>query len=181
MLQDKDRIFTNLYGQDDWKLEGARKRGDWDDTAAILAKGRDGVVAEMKASGLRGRGGAGFPTGLKWSFMPKQSDGRPHYLVINGDESEPGTCKDREVMRHEPHSPWGLMPLISTFAVSSFVKLNISSMQLMKLTRPGCLEKMQPGPDGILISTFIVAQGLISAGKKQPCWKAWKAKKASHV
>ena len=57
----------------------------------------------MKASGLRGRGGAGFPTGLKWSFMPKKSDGRPHYLVVNADESEPGTCKDREVMRHDPH------------------------------------------------------------------------------
>ncbi len=57
----------------------------------------------MKKSGLRGRGGAGFPTGLKWSFMPKQSDGRPHYLVVNADESEPGTCKDREIMRHDPH------------------------------------------------------------------------------
>jgi NADH-quinone oxidoreductase subunit F len=52
---------------------------------------------------LRGRGGAGFPTGLKWSFMPKESDGRPHYLVVNADESEPGTCKDRDIMRHEPH------------------------------------------------------------------------------
>ncbi len=58
----------------------------------------------MKASGLRGRGGAGFPTGLKWSFMPKVSDGRPHYLVVNADESEPGTCKDREIMRHDPHT-----------------------------------------------------------------------------
>ena len=58
----------------------------------------------MKASGLRGRGGAGFPTGLKWSFMPKESDGRPHYLVVNADESEPGTCKDRDIMRHDPHT-----------------------------------------------------------------------------
>jgi NADH-quinone oxidoreductase subunit F len=57
----------------------------------------------MKASGLRGRGGAGFPTGLKWSFMPKQASGRPHYLVVNADESEPGTCKDREIMRNDPH------------------------------------------------------------------------------
>ena len=59
----------------------------------------------MKASGLRGRGGAGFPTGLKWSFMPKTIDPkRPHYLVINADESEPGTCKDREIMRNDPHT-----------------------------------------------------------------------------
>jgi len=104
MLQDKDRIFTNLYGFDDWGLEGARRRGDWDNTKAILEKGRDGIIQEMKDSGMRGRGGAGFPTGLKWSFMPKQSDGRPSYLVINADESEPGTCKDREIMRHDPHT-----------------------------------------------------------------------------
>ena len=104
MLDDKDRIFRNLYGQDDWGLEGARRRGAWDGTKAIIDRGRDWIVAEMKASGLRGRGGAGFPTGMKWSFMPKDNaDGRPSYLVVNADESEPGTCKDREIMRHDPH------------------------------------------------------------------------------
>src|SRR6187551_3321748 len=104
MLDDKDRIFKNLYGLHDWGLEGARRRGGWDGTKAVIDKGRDWIVAEMKASGLRGRGGAGFPTGLKWSFMPKESkDGRPSYLVVNADESEPGTCKDREIMRHDPH------------------------------------------------------------------------------
>ena len=104
MLDDKDRIFTNLYGMADRSLAGARSRGHWDGTAGILAQGRDWIVEQIKASGLRGRGGAGFPTGLKWSFMPKESDGRPSYLVVNADESEPGTCKDREIMRHEPHS-----------------------------------------------------------------------------
>ena len=103
MLQDKDRIFTNLYGQQPWSLEAARKRGDWDGTKAIIEKGQDWIIEEMKKSGLRGRGGAGFPTGLKWSFMPKQSDGRPSYLVVNADEGEPGTCKDRDMMRHDPH------------------------------------------------------------------------------
>ncbi|MFZ0651609.1 MAG: NADH-quinone oxidoreductase subunit NuoF, partial [Pseudolabrys sp.] len=103
MLADKDRIFRNLYGQHDWGLKGARARGAWDGTKEILAKGRDAIIEEVKTSGLRGRGGAGFPTGLKWSFMPKKSDGRPQYLVVNADESEPGTCKDREVMRHDPH------------------------------------------------------------------------------
>ena len=102
MLLDKDRIFTNLYGQHDPFLKGARSRGDWDNTVAILSRGRDAIIQEMKDSGLRGRGGAGFPTGLKWSFMPKQSD-RPCYLVVNGDESEPGTCKDRDILRHDPH------------------------------------------------------------------------------
>ncbi len=104
MLADKDRIFQNLYGQHDWGLKGARARGGWDGTKAILERGRDGIIKEMKDSGLRGRGGAGFPTGMKWSFMPKESkDGRPSYLVVNADESEPGTCKDREIMRHDPH------------------------------------------------------------------------------
>src|SRR5918993_983702 len=102
-LSDKDRIFTNLYGLHDWRLEAARRRGHWDRTGELIAKGRDWIVDEMKASGLRGRGGAGFPTGLKWSFMPKQASERPHYLVVNADESEPGTCKDREIMRNDPH------------------------------------------------------------------------------
>ena len=102
MLSDKDRIFTNLYGQEPWTLKAAQKRGDWVDTKDYLAKGREWVINEVLASGLRGRGGAGFSTGRKWSFMPKDSL-KPHYLVINADESEPGTCKDRDMMRHEPH------------------------------------------------------------------------------
>ncbi|HDL16489.1 MAG TPA: NADH-quinone oxidoreductase subunit F, partial [Rhizobiales bacterium] len=77
MLKDQDRIFRNLYGFEDPGLKGAKKRGAWDGTRKFLANGRDWVVNEVKASGLRGRGGAGFPTGLKWSFMPKASDGRP--------------------------------------------------------------------------------------------------------
>ncbi|WP_340151591.1 NADH-quinone oxidoreductase subunit NuoF [uncultured Sneathiella sp.] len=103
MLKDKDRIFTNLYGIHDWKLAGAKSRGIWDNTKALIEMGQDGIIDAMKESGLRGRGGAGFPTGLKWSFMPKESDGRPSYLVVNADESEPGTCKDREIMRFDPH------------------------------------------------------------------------------
>jgi len=114
MLDDKDRIFTNLYGMHDRSLKGAIARGHWDGTAGLIARGRDAIVAEMKESGLRGRGGAGFPTGLKWSFMPKESDGRPHYLVVNADESEPGTCKDREIMRHDPH------PLIEGCLLAAF-------------------------------------------------------------
>jgi NADH-quinone oxidoreductase subunit F len=103
-LEDKDRIFTNLYGWQDWGVKGALKRGDWDGTRDILAKGPEWIIEQVKASGLRGRGGAGFPTGLKWSFMPKEpKDGRPSYLVINADESEPGSCKDREIIRHDPH------------------------------------------------------------------------------
>jgi NADH-quinone oxidoreductase subunit F len=104
MLADKDRIFTNVYGFQDWGLKSAQARGDWDDTKALIARGQDSIIQEIKDSGLRGRGGAGFPTGMKWSFMPKESkDGRPSFLVINADESEPGSCKDREIIRHDPH------------------------------------------------------------------------------
>ena len=102
MLQDKDRIFKNLYGLHSWRLKAARARGAWDGTKAMIEKGHEAIIEEVKASGLRGRGGAGFPTGLKWSFMPTKSDGRPNYLVVNADESEPGTCKDRDIMRHDP-------------------------------------------------------------------------------
>ena len=104
MLEDKDRIFTNLYGFQPWSLDAARRRGDWDETASLMAPGPDALIDVVKASGLRGRGGAGFPTGMKWSFMPKApTPERPSYLVINADESEPGSCKDREIIRHDPH------------------------------------------------------------------------------
>ena len=101
MLKDQDRIFTNIYGLQDTGLEGAKARGDWDGTKQILDLGREKIIEMVKASGLRGRGGAGFSTGMKWSFMPKEVGERPHYLIINADESEPGTCKDREIMRHD--------------------------------------------------------------------------------
>jgi len=103
MLNDKDRIFTNIYGWQRADLSSAKARGDWDNTKALIKLGHEEVIERVKASGLRGRGGAGFPTGLKWSFMPKEVKDRPHYLVVNADESEPGTCKDRDIIRHEPH------------------------------------------------------------------------------
>jgi NADH-quinone oxidoreductase subunit F len=103
-LTDKDRIFTNLYGYQSPDLKAAMQRGDWDKTADLMKVGQDPIIEAIKSSGLRGRGGAGFPTGMKWSFMPKEpTAGRPNFLVINADESEPGSCKDREILRHDPH------------------------------------------------------------------------------
>lgn len=102
LLEDKDRIFRNIYGYHDRSLKGAQSRGVWDGTKLLIDQGHDWIINEVKTSGLRGRGGAGFPTGLKWSFMPK-NDERPSYLVINADESEPGSCKDREIMRNDAH------------------------------------------------------------------------------
>ncbi len=119
MLQDKDRIFTNLYGDFGRDIVSAKSRGDWKDTATIIAKGKDWIINEVKVSELRGRGGAGFPTGMKWSFAPKEiKPGRPHYLIINADESEPGTCKDRDIIRFEPQK---LIEgcLISSYAIGA--------------------------------------------------------------
>ena len=103
MLEDKNRIFKNLYNDKGCDVKSSVERGDWVDTKKIIEKGREWIINEIKISELRGRGGAGFPTGLKWSFAPKEVGSRPHYLVINADESEPGTCKDRDILRFEPH------------------------------------------------------------------------------
>jgi len=103
MLKDSDRVFQNIYGFKGSGLDAAKSVGDWKSTKKYIAKGREWIVDEIKNSGLRGRGGAGFSTGMKWSFMPKETGGRPVYLTINADEGEPGTCKDREILRNEPH------------------------------------------------------------------------------
>ena len=104
MLKEKDKIFSNLYGIKERGIDSVISRGHWDNTAKFIKKGSSWIIDEVKKSGLRGRGGAGFPTGLKWSFMPKPNPDKPSYLVVNADESEPGTCKDREILRHEPHT-----------------------------------------------------------------------------
>lgn len=120
MLKDQDRIFKNLYNDMGADVAAAQTRGDWVNTSDLTSKGRDWIINEIKDSQLRGRGGAGFPTGLKWSFAPKEVGSRPHYLVINADESEPGTCKDRDILRFEPHK---LIEgcLIASYAVQAHV------------------------------------------------------------
>ncbi|MBS71165.1 MAG: NADH-quinone oxidoreductase subunit F [Rhodobiaceae bacterium] len=120
MLKNEDKIFTNIFGANSTEIGAAIRRGNWDSTKTLLSKGKDWIIEELKASGLRGRGGAGFPTGLKWSFMPKEVKDRPHYLVVNADESEPGTCKDREILRNEPHQ-FIEGCLIASFAMSANV------------------------------------------------------------
>ena len=102
MLKKEDKIFKNLYNELGWDIENSLKRDDWKNTKDLILKGREWIINEVKTSELRGRGGAGFSTGLKWSFAPKEVGSRPHYLVINADESEPGTCKDRDILRFEP-------------------------------------------------------------------------------
>jgi len=187
MLKDQDRIFTNLYGLKDKSLKGVLARGRWDGTKQIIEKGRDWIINEMKASGLRGRGGAGFPTGLKWSFMPKENDGRPHYLVVNADESEPGTCKDREILRNDPHT---LIEgcVIAGFAMgahTAYIYVRCANVRLFRrpstnVTMPVC-SAVTTRMAGISTSTCITARALISAAKRRHCSKALKAKRASRV
>ena len=90
----------------------------------MIESGQDAIIDQMKKSGLRGRGGAGFPTGLKWSFMPKEVKDRPHYLVVNADESEPGTCKDRDIMRHDPH----ISSKVASSRLSRCARMPVTSM-----------------------------------------------------
>ena len=126
MLKDKDRIFKNLYNDHGSDISSAISIGDWSNTKEILLKGKDWIINEIKASELRGRGGAGFPTGLKWSFAPKKITNKPHYLIINADESEPGTCKDRDILRFEPHK---LIEgcLITSYAINAKTCLKLSA------------------------------------------------------
>ena len=98
-------IFESLGQERSWTLEGYRKIGGYEAWERILREKppREQIIETVKASGLRGRGGAGFPTGVKWSFMPRQSPAQK-YVVCNSDESEPGTCHDRDILRYNPHS-----------------------------------------------------------------------------
>ncbi len=103
-IKDQDRVFPNILNREQISLSLAKKKSDFENIEDLLSRGSEWIINEIKESGLRGRGGAGFSTGMKWSFIPKRDKcQKPHYLVINADESEPGTCKDREIITHEPY------------------------------------------------------------------------------
>ncbi len=106
MVYEHNLVCFNTFGSDEsWTMETYEQHDGYQAWKKILAgkMSQDAVIDEVKASGLRGRGGAGFPTGLKWSFMPRSAPGQK-YLVCNSDESEPGTCHDREILRYNPHA-----------------------------------------------------------------------------
>jgi NADH-quinone oxidoreductase subunit F len=184
-LHDKDRIFKNVYGFQDWRLAGARARGAWDNTKALIEKGHDWIIAEIKNSGLRGRGGAGFPTGLKWSFMPK-NDPRPSYLVINADESEPGSCKDREIMRHDPHLliEGALLASFAMRAHTCYTYVRGEFIRERERLGPPSPRPMTPSSSarttptaGISISSSTTAPAPTSAARKRLCWRVWRARR----
>ena len=117
--------YTTLKFDEPWTYDNYLKIGGYEAWNKIVSEkmAPEDVVGEIKASGLRGRGGAGFPTGLKWSFMPKPVEGGQNYLVVNSDESEPGTCKDRDIHRFNPHSLIEGM-LIGCYSIGATVGYN---------------------------------------------------------
>ena len=100
---DEVKIVTSRFGLGAAQIDRYLELGGYTSARKALANGPEYIINEMKVSGLRGRGGAGFPTGLKWSFVPKVS-AKPKYVLVNGDESEPGTCKDHLIFLHDPHA-----------------------------------------------------------------------------
>ena len=189
MLKKENRIFKNLYNEFGWDIENSLKRDDWKNTKDLINKGREWIINEVKTSELRGRGGAGFSTGLKWSFAPKEVGSRPHYLVINADESEPGTCKDRDILRFEPQK---LIEgcLIAGYTVNAHVcYIYIRGEYLNEGKRlqeaidqayaKNFLGKMLVTPDGILTFIFIMAQEHTFVVKKLLYWKVLKVIKVN--
>ena len=152
-------------------------------------QGRDWIIDEVKKSELRGRGGAGFSTGLKWSFAPKKVGTRPHYLVINADESEPGTCKDRDILRFEPQK------LIEGCLVAGFAVNAHSCYIYIRGEYYNEGQRLQEAIDQAYKRTFLVKMHVILAGtlifisilelvhtfvvKKPPCLKVLRATKVN--
>ena len=189
-LSDKDRIFTNVYGFQGADLKSSQARGDWDKTLDLMKIGQDEIIEIVKASGLRGRGGAGFPTGMKWSFMPKApTPGRPNFLVVNADESEPGSCKDREILRHDPHKlvEGSLLAgcahgrATSTFAANSSARPRRSGKPSPKPMRPACSARTHAVRATTSTCSSIAVPAPTFAAKKRRCSKAWKARWASRA
>jgi len=100
---DEVRILSRRFGQGATDIDKYLELDGYKAVQVAIEKGPEWIISEMKASGLRGRGGAGFPTGMKWSFVPKQS-AKDKYVLVNGDESEPATCKDHVIFLHDPHA-----------------------------------------------------------------------------
>ena len=188
----RPRLQEPRTGCHDWRLAGARARGAWDNTKATCSpRVRDAIIDEMKKSDLRGRGGAGFPTGLKWSFMPKavRWTGR-HYLVVNADESEPGTCKDRDItasrsaragrgLLWSPASPWArtaaYIYMRGEFYNEARQPAGRDRRGLRR--RPDRQERLRLRL-GLRHLSRIAAPAPISAARRRRCWRASKARRA---
>ena len=184
--------FATLQFDEPWTLENYHKTGGYEAWKKILRERipPEKIIEEVKASGLRGRGGAGFPAGLKWSFMSSPNIKGQKYVVCNSDESEPGTCKDRDILRFNPHTTVEGMA-IACYAMGATVGYNYLRGEFMDEPSGGsttpCARLMPPGISAgtrwVRISPWTFtprsAPGPTSAARKPRCWNRWKARKGS--
>ena len=154
-------IYSNVNESDSWTLDKYIKQGGYSVWKNILAdqknKSTDWVIEEVKKSGLRGRGGAGFPTGLKWSFMPKNDDQK--YIVCNSDESEPGTCHDRDILKYNPHALVEGMA-IAGYAIGATVGYNYVRGEFMLECYPRIEAAVKEAYDAGLLGIDILNSGI---------------------
>jgi NADH-quinone oxidoreductase subunit F len=139
-------VVSYRFGKGAADIDRYLELGGYESTRKALALGSEGIISEMKASNLRGRGGAGFPTGLKWSFVPKQS-AKPKYVLVNGDESEPGTCKDRLIFEHDPHAviEGTIIAALSVQAKMGFIYLRGEYRYLLQIMERAVAQAYQKG------------------------------------
>ena len=155
-------IYSNVNESDSWTLDKYIKQGGYSVWKNILTadqtnKSTDWVIEEVKKSGLRGRGGAGFPTGLKWSFMPKNDDQK--YIVCNSDESEPGTCHDRDILKYNPHALVEGMA-IAGYAIGATVGYNYVRGEFMLECYPRIEAAVKEAYDAGLLGIDILNSGI---------------------
>ncbi len=161
MAYEQNLVCFNTFGEkESWTLEAYEKHGGYKAWREVLAGkwSQEKLIDEVKASGLRGRGGAGFPTGLKWSFMPRGTGGQ-NYLVVNSDESEPGTCHDREILRYNPHAlVEGIA--IAAYAMDATVAYNYIRGEFMHEPVPRFEAAVKEAYDAGLIGKNVQGSGI---------------------
>ena len=182
-------LTANWADERAWKLTNYERRGGYDALRSALEMDPAEVVTFVKDSGLRGRGGAGFPTGMKWSFIP-QDNPKPKYLVVNADESEPGTCKDIPLMMASPHTLIEGV-IISAYAIRAnhaFIYVRGEVLHVVRRLQQAVREAYSAGYAGTTSwapattwrSSCMPVQALTSAARRPRCWTRWKAGGASH-
>src|ERR1700749_3009644 len=143
---DEVKVISYRFGKGATDIDKYLELDGYKSARKAIELGAEGIIAEMKASNLRGRGGAGFPTGLKWSFVPKQAS-KPKYVVVNRDESEPGTCKDRLIFEHDPHSviEGTIIAGLSVQAKMGFIYLRGEYRYLLQIMERAVAQAYQKG------------------------------------
>src|ERR1035437_4881600 len=151
---DEVKVVSKRFGLGATNLDRYLELDGYKAVQKAISMGADAIINEVKASNLRGRGGAGFPTGLKWSFVPKQS-AKPKYVLCNGDESEPGTCKDRLIFEHDPHAviEGVMIAALAVGAKSGYIYLRGEYRYLLQIMEKAVADAYGAAPASISIAT----------------------------